>query len=390
MTNYFEFDTKAKILSGSGALSHIPYELKVRHAQKPFLMSDKGLEKLGVTDRAIKEMQLKDYELFTDIPVDSSTDTVASAVKAYKEAKCDSVIAVGGGSVIDTAKGAILSLVSGSKDLSKIEGADCVSKNKSILFVAVPTTAGTGSEMTSVAVIKDAKRQVKLEYISTFILPDIAVIDPIMTVTLPARITASTAMDALTHAIEAYSCLMKNPISDAYAVCAIKLISENILKVLENPTSEEGRVNLANAALMAGASFSNSMVGAVHSIGHALGAVSGVAHGDAMAILLPHVLWFNFEKCKKYYSELLHFFAPNKGEGKSETERAKLFIGEIKILLKTLNREASLALTLSETGKVKKEDFALIAEKAMSDGSAIVNPRPLSLEFICEILNQAY
>ena len=390
MTNYFEFDTKAKILSGSGALSHILYELKIRGKKKPFVMSDKGLESLGITKKAIDEMRLESYALFTDIPVDSSTQTVNEATKIFKDQGCDCIIAVGGGSVIDTAKGVVLTLVSKEEDIANIEGADALEKRENILFVAVPTTAGTGSEMTSVAVIKDAKTETKLEYISTFILPDISVIDPLMTLTLPARITASTAMDALTHAIEAYSCLMKNPVSDAYAICAIKMIFANILGAIDDLKNENYRVALANGALLAGASFSNSMVGAVHSIGHALGAVCHVAHGDAMSILLPHVLEFNFDKCKKHYAELLYFVNPSLVQGQDEEQKARLFIQEIKNLLDTLHQKTGLATTLSQTGKVEKDKFEQIAIKAVNDGSAIVNPRPLSLESVCEILEKAF
>lgn len=388
--SYFEFDTKAKVLSGEDALSHVNFELKIRGKNKPLVITDKGLEKLGVTKKAISKMGLKTYALFTDVPVDSSTETINIIKEFYDKNGCDCIIAVGGGSVIDSAKGAILTIVSGESDISKLEGADVVTRRDGTLFIAVPTTAGTGSEMTSVAVIKDAKRSVKLEYISTFLLPDIAVLDPEMTLTLPARISASTAMDALTHAIEAYTCLMKNPISDAYATAAIKLIFENLVKLLDNLNDKTLRLNLANAALMAGASFSNSMVGAVHSIGHALGGVCSVAHGDAMAILLPHVLEYNYDKCKSLYSELLYFVNPKLIDGKDEDERAELFIREIKNLLLILHERTGLGITLSQTGKVDKNQFSEIAEKAINDGSSIVNPRPITTASVIEILDKAY
>lgn len=391
MSNYFEFDTKAKVLSGENALSHILYELKIREKSNPFVMSDKGLQSLGITDKAIKSMNLEKYVLFTDIPTDSSTETVNIATKEFKKSKCDCIIAVGGGSVIDTAKGVVLSIVSGKNDIEKIEGADALIKKHDVLFIAVPTTAGTGSEMTSVAVIKDAKQGAKLEYISTFILPDISVIDPEMTISLPAKITASTAMDAMTHAIEGYSCLQKNPISDAYAVCVVKTISENLVETVDDLKNKDRRLALANAALLAGVCFSNSMVGAVHSIGHSLGAVCHVAHGDAMSILLPYVMEFNFEKCKKYYGELLNFVAPEKVEkGQTDDEKARLFIEEIKNLLKVLKEKTGLPNKLSDTGRVQKENFNEIAVKALADGSAMVNPVPLTTKRVCEILEKAF
>ena len=391
MNKYFEFDTKAKVLSGEKALSHVNYELLVRGKKYPFIMSDAGLDSLGITDKAIKAMNLEKFEKFVDIPVDSSTETVNIATKKYKEAGCDCIIAVGGGSVIDTAKGVVLSIVSGKEDIAEVEGAEALVKENNVLFIAVPTTAGTGSEMTSVAVIKDAKQGAKLEYISSFILPDISVLDPEMTLSLPAKITASTAVDALTHCIEAYSCLQKNPISDAYAVCGIKIISENLLKLVSDLKNKELRLNVANGALVAGSAFSNSMVGAVHSIGHALGAVCHVAHGDAMSILLAYVLDMNFEKCKKYYGELLYFMNPEKVEkGQTDEQRARLFIDEVRALLEKLHEQTGLPIRLSQTGKVEKENFNEIAKKAMADGSALVNPVALSEERVVEILEKAF
>lgn len=391
MIKYFEFDTKAKVLSGENALKHVNFELHARKKQNPFVMSDNGLDSLGVTDKAIKLMGLEKFEKFVDIPVDSSTETVNIATKLFREKNCDSIIAVGGGSVIDTAKGVVLSLVSGKDDISEVEGAEALVKENDVLFVAVPTTAGTGSEMTSVAVIKDAKCGAKLEYISSFILPDVSVLDPEMTLSLPAKITASTAIDALTHSIEAFSCLQKNPISDAYAVCSIKMICENLLDLVDDLKNKELRMKLANGALLAGSAFSNSMVGAVHSIGHALGAVCHVAHGDAMGILLPWVMEMNFEKCKNEYAELLYFVNPSRVEKEQNVEeRAKILIEEIRSLLSKLHEKTGLAITLSQTGKVEKSNFEEIAKKAMADGSALVNPVALSEERIMQILEKAF
>lgn len=391
MNTYFEFDTKAKIMSGENALSKVNYELYIRNKKHPFIMSDAGLDGLGVTDKAIKLMKLEEYEKFVDIPVDSSTETVNIATKKFKDSGCDCVIAVGGGSVIDTAKGVVLSIISGKDDIREIEGAESLVKNNNVLFIAVPTTSGTGSEMTSVAVIKDAEKGVKLEYISTFILPDISVLDPEMTMSLPARITASTAIDALTHSIEAYTCLQKNPISDAYAICGIKLIAENLLPLIDDLKNKDLRTKIANGALVSGSAFSNSMVGAVHSIGHALGAVCHVAHGDAMGILLPTVMELNFEKCMREYAELLYFVSPESVQQKQSTEqRATLFINAIKGLLSTLHQKTGLAITLSQTGKVEKSQFDEIAQKAMADGSALVNPVALSEEKIKAILEKSF
>lgn len=390
MGNYFEFDTKGKILSGQGALKKVPFELEIRGKSKPFVMSDRGLEKIGATEKALKLMGLKNYEMFLDVPVDSSTETVNEALKVYRASGCDCVIAVGGGSVIDSAKGVVLALVSVATDLAQIEGMDAIIKKQDTFFIAVPTTSGTGSEMTSVAVIKDAVKNSKLEYISTFLLPDIAVLDPEMTLTLPPKTTASTAIDALTHAVEAYSCLMKNPIADGFALTAVKLIFSNLEKVIESPNDIDGRHALANASNIAGIAFSNSMVGGVHSIGHSLGAVCHVAHGDAMAILLPHVMELNLEKCGDYYGELLFYVDEQEYFSTPKNERGLKFIEKVKGLLSRLNEKTGLPITLSQTGKVEKTNFDEIVIKALNDGSAIVNPVALTRERILDVLNKAF
>ncbi|HEY8347702.1 MAG TPA: iron-containing alcohol dehydrogenase [Symbiobacteriaceae bacterium] len=163
-------------------------------------------------------------------------------------------------------------------------------RKRHVPFAVIPITAGTGSETTLVAVIAHPEQKVKMEFVSHHFLPDVAVLDPRMTRSLPPRLTAATGMDALVHAIEACTCIQRNPLSDAYAWAAIKLIREYLPRAVANGRDIEARLAMANAALMAGAAFSNSMVGLVHAIGHACGSVARVAHGTAMAILLPHVM----------------------------------------------------------------------------------------------------
>lgn len=391
--SYYEFQNSAKILSGKFALENIPNELKGFNAKKVLVLSDKTLEKIGTIQILIDAISDKNVEIggiFTDIPQDSSIDVVDIIVGKYKELKCDSIIALGGGSVIDTAKGVRMVLSQEKENIMDLCGCELISYGKHIPFIAIPTTSGTGSEATLVAVILNKIQNVKMEFISYFLVPDVAVLDSRMTLTLPKKITASTGMDALCHAIESYTCLQKNPMSDAYAISAIEIIRDNIEIAVKEPNNQDARLEMANASLMAGVAFSNSMVGLIHAIGHALGGVSRVPHGDAMSILMPHCMRFNKDKLEKQYAKLLLYIA---GEevliNTPKEKRADKTIETIENLLNRLNKLSGLPTKLSDTG-VKKENFDKIAKKALNDGAMIVNPKQVTYDDVIEILNKAY
>lgn len=385
---YFEFVNSVKILCGENAIDNISFELNYYHSKKPIILSDKGLEKLKVPNIVIKALQQKDYLLYTDIPVDSSIEKINEIVKLYNQNKCDSIIAVGGGSVIDTAKGVRLALSQNTTNISKLAGNEIVKNGVLIPFIVIPTTSGTGSECTAVAVIKDDKTHIKQEYISQSLLPNVAILDSIFTQSLPAKLTASTAIDALTHAIEAYTSLQKNPISDVYAITSIKLIANNLIKVLKN-NNKQARINLALASCLAGIAFSNAMVGIVHAIGHAVGGYKNIPHGNAMAILLPHCMKFNLDKCKKEYEEiLLHFVGESKYVLISKENRANQLIVEVEKLLHLLNKKYGLPLSLKDYG-VNENDLLEIANRALNDGAVIVNKKRVFKDDIINILRNA-
>lgn len=390
---YFEFQSSAKILSGRHALENLPSELKNLGAQKPMILSDEILKKIGtlqtVTD-ALAQGGIREGAVYTRIPADSSLQVVRNIVKEYKKQECDSLVAVGGGSVIDTAKGVRMVLSQDVDDLLDIWGCENLSGAVRIPFAAIPTTSGTGSESTLVAVIKNEARRLKMEFISYYLQPDVAVLDVRMTRTLPPKTTASTGMDALCHAIEAYTCLQKNPVSDAYALGAIRLITQNLEQAVKNGKDDRARLAMANASMMAGAAFSNSMVGVIHAIGHALGGVCHVPHGDAMTILLPHGMAFNYRVLKEQYGELLYFLAGEETCLNTPAEqRGKEAIRQVWQLRRKLHRICGLPERLRECG-VRKSDFELVARTAMNDGAMIVNPREVSWEDVMFILNKAY
>ncbi|MDP4548863.1 iron-containing alcohol dehydrogenase [Marinobacter sp. MDS2] len=394
MTNkYYEFFCPVKVIAGKAALEHIPFELTSLAAKRPMIITDKGVRAAGLLDPVIaacEESGLDIVSIYDDVPPDSSTTVVAAIAKVYRKEKCDSIIAVGGGSAIDTGKAVNILVSEGGDDIAEYSGAGILKHPLNPFFV-VPTTAGTGSEVTSVAVITDEKRGVKLPYSSPFLLPNAAIIDPRMTLTLPPHITAATAMDALTHATEAFTCMGKNPLSDAYATAAVKKVSQSLLKVMDTPKDEDGRLDLAQASTMAGIAFSNSMVGLVHALGHATGAIVHLPHGLCMSLYLPYVLEFNLESIREPLGELLlHLEGPEVYSATPSSRRAEASISSIRKLRDELYKRCKLPRTLKETEKVSEDQLEAIATMALDDGSIMFNPKEVSLEDALTILRRAW
>lgn len=389
---YFEFHNPVKILAGEKALDSLPNELERLGCRRPLLVADKGVRQAGLVDvllRAAGESSLAFAAVFDEVPPDSGTRAVAAAARAYRGAGCDGIVAVGGGSVIDTAKSVNVLVTKGGDDLVAYSGAGAIAGRLSP-FVVVPTTAGTGSECTLVAVVRDDERDRKLLFVSASLLPDAAIIDPRMTLTLPPAVTAATGMDALTHAVEASYCLGKNPLSDVYADTAIRLVSERVVHVTRNPGDALGRLDLAVASTMAGIAFSNSMVGLVHSLGHATGGVCHVPHGVAMNIFLPHVLEYNLGKRGAEIGRLLlPLSGPEAYYATPEARRPEAAIARIRELQEELYAAAKLPRRLSETGKVGKEHHERIARAAIDDASIAYNPEEASLEDCMALLERA-
>lgn len=391
--SYFEFQNAVKLLCGELALERIPNELQHLNAKRPLVLSDAVLAKIGTMAQVTAAMVAEGVApaaSFTEIPVDSSLAVVNQIAAFYRDQQCDSIVAIGGGSVIDTAKGVRLVLSQDTDDIFSISGLENVTSGKHIPFVVVPTTAGTGSECTGVAVIKNDENGVKMEFLSPFVEPDVAVIDPRMTEGLPPKATASTGMDALCHAVEACTCLQANPLSTAYATAAIRLIAQNLETATLNGKNREARFHMALASTMAGIAFSNSMVGAVHAIGHALGGVCGVPHAVAMTILLPHVMRYNLSHSAGAYADLLPWLVGMDAAMSTPADRrAEAAIDAIEALGRKLNTACGLPLTLSAAG-VGKESFPKVAEFAVNDGALIVNPRAATESQVLEILNAAF
>lgn len=390
---YFEFQNSVKLLCGELSLERLANELQQQGAKAPMLLTDAVLYKLGTVDAVLSSMEAEGGRpacIFTDIPVDSSLRVVNSIAALYRRNQCDALVAVGGGSVIDTAKGVRLVLSQNTDDILSISGVENLSRGTHIPFIVVPTTAGTGSECTGVAVIRNDETGVKMEFLSPFVQPDAAVIDPRMTTGLPPKATASTGMDALCHAVEACTCLQANPLSQAYGMAAIRMIAANIVQATRKGSDKQARFAMALASTMAGIAFSNSMVGAVHAIGHALGGVCHVPHAVAMTILLPHVMRYNLSHAAASYAGLLPALVGDEAALNTPADkRAEAAIEAIACLGRELHDACGLPLTLEAAG-VPKESLAQVAAVAVNDGALIVNPRAADEQQVISILNAAF
>ena len=391
LPNYFQFYCPVKILSGKLAVSNIPYELRLLGCKRPMLITDIGVIEAGLIDivkAAFEDCASEITCIFSEVPPDSETGIVKKAVNLFNTKNCDCFIALGGGSVMDTAK-CVNMVVSEDRDLMSLQGLDKITKDLKPV-IAVPTTAGTGSEATRVAVIYDQDTQTKMAFVSDKLFVDIAVIDPEMTLTLPPKSTAATGIDALTHAIEAFTGLQKNPVSDAFALSTIELIVKYLLKAVQKPKDVDARMAMANASLLAGISFSNSMVGLVHALAHALGGVCRIPHGVANGVILPWALETNIKKDTGQITNIAKL-APFLGDLQiynNEIKQASASIFKIRELLVKLNNFTGLPLRLSDLG-IEKEILPEVALSALNDGALIYNPGDISYDDILAILKKA-
>jgi len=392
LPEYYEFFNPVKILSGYRAVDNLAYELQILRLKKPLLVTDQGVSKAGLTDIVVKAFDDSDIvigAIFDQVPPDSSLIIVNKIAQIFREEQCDCLIAVGGGSVIDTTKGVNIVVSHESGDIKDFMGSETLQTTLKPLFV-IPTTSGTGSEVTMAAVIRDTEREIKLPFTSSRLAPTAAILDARMTLKLPPILSAATGMDALTHAVEAYTCLQKNPLSDAYAWSAIKMVGDYLLRVVNNPSDAEARLGMANASCMAGLAFSNGMVGAVHAFAHATGGLYHVPHGVANSIYLPFVLEYNLSKISHLLGELLYPLAGDEVFHRTKKEdRATVFIKTIKELKQKLYEISKLARTLKEA-QVPAGDYKTLAERTLDDGGMLLNPLDIPLGDAIEIIRKAY
>lgn len=392
---YYEFFNSVKIISGYKALEAIPFELSRIGAKRPIIITDKGVSQAGLIKYVVDSFGGTDTvigAIFDETPQDSSNVVVNQIAAIYRANNCDSIIAVGGGSAIDTAKGVNIVITENSDDLLKFMGNYRLNKPMKP-FVVIPTTAGTGSEVTMVAVIANPEKNVKMSFTSELLLPKFAVLDPRMTASMPPKITAATGMDALTHAVEAFIGTQKNPVSDAFAAAAMELIRNNIVTAVKDGGNKDVRLAMANASMLAGLAFSNSMVGIVHATAHATGGICHVPHGVANSILLPYGLEFYIGKAPKTkeYIEtlLLHVAGPEVYVQTLPEERAAKAVAVIRSMTGELNKICGLPVRLSEAG-VTEDKLETIAKTTLNDGALSFSPVEVSYEEALSVIKAAY
>ena len=375
----YSFQSVKTTLVQSGAVLQLSELLAERGLTRPLFVTDAQLIELGVVSPAIEALQqgADDVIVFDGIEPDPSERVVYACLDAFKAGSCDSVIAVGGGSSMDVAK-VVSVLAKGEQDLPEIYGVGMVSGGRLPLFLA-PTTAGTGSEVTPVAIITTGETT-KAGVSSPILLPDVAILDASLTLGLPASISAMTGIDAMVHAIEAYtSKIKKNPISDMLALRALKLLSENIRKVLASPGDVAAREAMLLGSMFAGQAFANAPVGAVHALAYPVGGHYHIPHGLSNSLMLPAVLGFNAEACPELYAELAKVIP---GAEQSADGLIDWF--------KTLIDESGLPATLAQAN-IPEADLPTLAKDAMFQQRLLINnPREVDEATALRLYEEAW
>ncbi len=353
-----------EVIRGNGSIMEIPKRLVKTGKRNVFLATTPGFIKRGTLEplfEAIKNAGIN-LTIFSEVTPDPTIECVEAALKLYKENNCESFVAIGGGSVIDCSKAVAARVVRPDKTIRQMKGVLKIRKTIPD-FYAVPTTAGTGSETTAAAVVTDTVNGTHYKYaVNDFCLvPKYAILDPQITVALPKGITAFTGMDALTHAVEAYTNRFASLKVKKASFDAVKLIYENLERAYEDGTNLEARENMLLGSFYAGVAFTNNFVGYVHAVAHAVGALYGIAHGEANAIILPAVLELYGDSCVKELSELAEA-AGIKGD--TAKEKADNFIKSVK----KMNSDLGIPKKIE---KLKKEDFTEIINRAIKEANPL-------------------
>ena len=364
---------------GTGAINEIVTEVKRRGLNKAFLCSDPELIKLNVTTKVTKILDNAglDYEIYSNIKANPTIENVQTGVKKYKESKADYLIAIGGGSSMDTAK-AVGIIVNNPEfdDVKSLEGT-APTKNKSVPIIAVPTTAGTAAEVTINYVITDVDNNRKFVCVDTNDIPVVAIVDPEMMSSMPKGLTAATGMDALTHAIEGYITIGAWEMSDMFHLKAIEIISRSLRGAVEN--TPEGREGMALGQYIAGMGFSNVGLGIVHSMAHPLGALYDTPHGVANAIILPTVMEYNADSTGDKYKYIAAAMGVEGTENMTVSEYRKAAVDAVK----KLAQDVGIPQDLKDI--VKEEDLQFLAQSAYDDACRPGNPKETSVEDIAKL-----
>lgn len=390
ITGFYQFYLNTKVLFQPGISQDFSNELDQMKAKKFLLICDPFFATSGVAEKiqkGVEEGGGKVVGQFSEVPPNSELRVVERCAALAKDLGAEGIIALGGGSAMDTAKAANITFSLGGNLVEDFSGTQTITTPLNPL-IAIPTTSGTGSEVTSSAVILDEENNVKLSFNDFFLRPTLALLDPELTLTVPPKVTAMTGMDAMTHAVEAITSLQANPMSEALAMKAVQLIKDNVVKAIQNPDDLEVRSNMMIAANMAGIAFDHAMVGVVHAMAHATGGIAHVPHGAANSIFLPLGMEYNMESCAERYGDLARRFGIDT-RIMSTKEAAQAAIQFIRQLRAELKESAGLPDKLRDWG-VKEEQLEAIAEAAVDDGTVFFNPREVTFEEILPKIKEAF
>ncbi|MBU2552703.1 MAG: iron-containing alcohol dehydrogenase, partial [Proteobacteria bacterium] len=364
----FQFMAPTKVNAGHGSIATIGFEVSQLGCERAFIITDPGVRDAGLADLAAKALGDYCVGMFDDVPQDTSLETVDAAVEAARATGADLIVSVGGGSVIDTSKWASVVLREGGKATDHT--ALFRLSRPPLPHIVIPTTSGTASEVTNVAIVKHHKVNRKILMVDHMLFPEVAILDPDFVVSMPPGLTVGTAMDAMTHACEAMMSKNSNLISDGLSIQAIRLIAEDLPKVMRNGQDREARLRLQVASTAAGQSFTVAGVGMAHATAHTVGALYGVPHGAACGIMLPKVMRFNAE----YATEALVQIAQALGVDTRDMEPLQAALAAADAL-EALMEEVGASLHLKDMG-VPEDGLPICAFHAITDISAIFNPRP--------------
>jgi alcohol dehydrogenase class IV len=378
----FEFSAPTRLVFGSGALQRIPQLLDGQG--RILIVTDPGVRNAGLLERLTTVLDRADrvYSIFDETEANPSGDTVERCTNLYRRDACALLVAIGGGSSMDVAKGTGVLAANGGTIMA-YEGWARLQHPPPFLL-CIPTTYGTGSEVTPFTVITDRARTFKATIGSEYLFPKVAVLDPDLAVRLPMPIAGSTGMDALTHAIEAYVCLAGNTVTRALAIQAAELIAVNLRQAASSDHNLDATGQMLLAATLAGRSFGFTRLGNVHALAHPLGAHFNIPHGVANAVLLPYVMEYNLIACPDKYARIALAMGVQ-GYGLSEIELARKGIAAVR----SLAADVGIPRTLADLG-VDRAAFRILAEDAIKSGNIPVNPRKTSVDDLLMLLERAY
>jgi alcohol dehydrogenase class IV len=383
LNRIFRYELPTVIEFGNGSIRTLPDHIKRLKGTKVLLVSDPGVQKAGMTDKLAQVLDNSGipYSIYSDIEPDPDIEGVMSGRDAARAAGCDCVVGLGGGSALDTAK-AIGLMLGNEGHIRDYIGINIVPK-KGAPVIAIPTTSGTGSEITIWSVLSDKQAEVKLSVGSPFNCPDVAIGDPELTTSLPAHITAATGMDALTHALESYVNKVTQPISEALSIQSMKMIARSLRTAVAQGDNLEARYDMLLASLIAAMAFNPTRLGLSHALAIPLGAHFHIPHGTVNAILLPEVMQYNLIGNLGKFKEIAQIFdMPT--DGLSTRDAAEQSV----IAIRQLKHDVGITQTLSDYG-VTEGDLDLIAKEAMVSGNVPVNPRMPTLEDLKQLCRDA-